>query len=276
MPVSFLQTWWFPAGSIALIFLLVWCAHLYRLRQFAKQFNIRLEERVSERTRIARELHDTILQGCHGVLLRFQAASNLLPTHPEEAKQRLDGAIEEAAQAIGEIRNAVEGLRSLPAAAEDLATALSTLGKELVTDTTSQISPVFEANVEGTQRELHPLLRDEIYRIAGEALRNAFRHAQARRIELKIRYAQKQLRLRIRDDGKGIPPELVEGEARVRHFGLHGMRERAKLIGANLEVWSSVGSGTEIELTAPASTAYAIPRTRSRPWFSAKAKAEKS
>ena len=252
----FWETWWFLSLSIALILLSVWWTHLYRLNQLAKQFNIRLEERVGERTRIARELHDTLLQSFHGVLLRFQAASNSLPTHPEEAKQKLDSAIDQAAQAIAEGRNAVEGLRST-VATDDLATALSTLGEELAGNKSSPISPVFEVDVEGTPRELHPILRDEVYRIAGEALRNAFRHAQARRIELEIRYAQNQLRLRIRDDGKGMDSQALNGEGRPGHWGLPGMRERTRLVGGNLELWSKLQYGTEIELTIPASAAYA-------------------
>jgi signal transduction histidine kinase len=252
----FWQTWWFLSLSIALVLFLVWWVHLYRLNQLAKQFNIRLEERVGERSRIARELHDTLLQSFHGVLLRFQAASNALPTHPEEAKQKLDCAIDQAAHAIAEGRNAVQGLRST-VVTDDLATALSTLGEELAADKSIQISPVFEVDVEGIPRELHPLLRDEVYRIAGEALRNAFRHAQAQRIELEIRYAQKQLRLRIRDDGKGMESEALNNEGRPGHWGLPGMRERTRLVGGNLEVWSKLQQGTEIELTIPASAAYA-------------------
>jgi len=111
--------------------------------------------------------------------------------------------------------------------------------------------------VEGTPRNLHPILRDEVYRIAAEALRNAFRHAEARRIESEILYEERQLRLRVRDDGKGLDPALLRGEGRPGHWGLRGMRERATLIGARLDVWSNVHSGTEIELTIPASRAYA-------------------
>lgn len=252
----FWQTWWFRTGSIVLILLLVWCAHAYRLRQVAKQFNMRLEERVSERTRIARELHDTLLQTFQGALLRFQAASNVLLTRPEEAKRRLDSAIDQASQAIAAARDAVYGLRSSTFVTNNLAMALSTLGEELEADEANNNSAVFAVGVEGTPRELHPILRDEVYRIAGEALRNAFRHAQARRVELEICYDQHQMRLRIRDDGKGMDSRVLDGKGQTRHWGLPGMRERAKLVGANLEVWSKVDSGTEIELSIPASVAY--------------------
>ena len=252
----FWQTWWFRTGSIALLLLLVWCAHAYRLRQVAKQFNMRLEERVSERTRIARELHDTLLQTFQGALLRFQAASNVLLTRPEEAKRRLDSAIDQASQAIAAGRDAVFGLRSSTFVTNNLAIALSTLGEELEADEANNNSAVFAVGVEGTPRELHPILRDEVYRIAGEALRNAFRHAQARRVELDICYDQHQMRLRIRDDGKGMDSRVLDGKGQTRHWGLPGMRERAKLVVTNLEVWSKVDSGTEIELSIPASVAY--------------------
>jgi signal transduction histidine kinase len=123
--------------------------------------------------------------------------------------------------------------------------------------------------VEGTPRHLHPILRDEVYRLAGEALRNAFWHAQAQRIEVAIRYDQKQFRLRVRDDGKGIDPKVLGGEGREGHYGLHGMRERAKLVGGKVTVWSERDSGTEVELSIPASTAYAT-ATRRRSWLAEK------
>jgi signal transduction histidine kinase len=119
---------------------------------------------------------------------------------------------------------------------------------------------------EGTPRNLHPIVRDEIYRIASEALRNAFRHAEAQRIEVEFRYDEQQLRLRVRDDGKGIDATFLTGEGHAGHFGLHGMRERAKLIGGELTVWTAAESGTEIELIIPAARAYvASPRGS---WFS--------
>jgi signal transduction histidine kinase len=121
--------------------------------------------------------------------------------------------------------------------------------------------------VEGEARNLHPILRDEIYKIAAEALRNAFQHAQARQIEVEIRYDHAQFRLRVRDDGKGIDPAVSSGQGREGHFGLHGMRERATLIGGKLTVWSAVNTGSEVELRVPGSTAYATERSS---WFSRK------
>jgi len=264
------QTWWFRTISAALILLSVWCVYLYRQRQLAKEFNIRLEERVDERTRVARDLHDTLLQSFHGLLLRFQTASELFPTRPAEAKQTLDSAIEQAAQAITEGRDAVQGLRSSTVVTNDLALAINTLVEELAGGETNPNAAEFHAGVEGTPRDLHPILRDEVYRIAGEALRNAFRHAEARRVEVEIRYDERQLRLRVRDDGKGIDPKHLNEEGRAGHFGLRGMRERARLMGGKLTVWSEVETGTEVELSIPAANAYAMADGRRRSWLAEK------
>jgi signal transduction histidine kinase len=124
--------------------------------------------------------------------------------------------------------------------------------------------------VEGTPRDVHPILRDEIYRIAGEAMRNAFRHAQARRIEVTIWYGEPQFRLRVHDDGRGIAPEVLEKRGRVGHWGLAGMRERAELIGGHLELRSRQGSGTQVELSIPASLAYGTSPARRLRWFAKK------
>jgi signal transduction histidine kinase len=235
----------------------------------------RYQERRDERARIARELHDTLLQSFQGLLLRFQAASDLLPTCPQEAKQKLDNAIDLAAQAITEGRGAVQGFHSSPTVTNDLPADLITLGGELAADQTNQKAPTFHVDVEGKPQEFHAIIRDEVYRIAGEAMRNAFRHAQANRIEVEIHYGAHELRVRVRDDGKGIEPHVV-GDGRAGHWGLHGMHERAKLIGGNLEVWSKVESGTEIELTIPALTAYARPARQRRSWFARKGTAVQS
>jgi signal transduction histidine kinase len=229
-----------------------------RVRQLQQKFAAVIDARVDERTRIARELHDTLLQSLHGLLLSFQRAANLLPERPVEAKQRLEGAIEQAAQAITEGREAVQGLRSSTVVSNDLAAAIQTLGEELAAKESNQDSPTLHVVVEGTSRDLNPILRDDVYRIAGEALRNAFHHAKARRIEVEIQYDDSHLSVRIRDDGKGVDPRFFKNQGRSGHWGLLGMRERAKLVGGSLEIWSELDSGTEIELRIPASIAYLI------------------
>ncbi len=263
-------TQWFRITCLVLILLLVWSVHRYHLHQLTIQFNVRLEERVSERTRIARELHDTLLQSFHGLMLRFQAASNMFTTRPTEAKQTLDSAIDEAAQAITEGRDAVEGLRSSTVVANDLANAINTLCEELATSEINQNSAVFQVEVEGTPQNLHPIFRDEVYRIAGEALRNAFKYAQAQRIEVEIRYDERLFRMRVRDDGKGIDPRHLDKDGRAGHYGLRGMRERAKLMRGKLAMWSELDSGTEVELSIPASTAYAASPAPRRSWLAEK------
>ncbi len=246
-------------GSFVVAVILGWSV----LRRIVE---LRLEARVSERTRIARDLHDTLLQSFHGVLPRFQAATIVLPERPAEAKELLERAIDQAAQAITEGRDAVQNLRSASAAADDLAVAIASLGKELVAVSTDQTTApaAMTVSVEGTPRDLHPIVRDDVYRIACEAVRNAFCHASARQIEVDIRYDDRRLRVRVRDDGRGIQPAVLEGD-RPGHFGLPGMRERADFIGGRLHVWSEAGLGTEIELTIPAAAAYVRSRGRSAP-----------
>jgi signal transduction histidine kinase len=250
------QTWWFRGTSLAVFLALLWALYQLRLHQLAQQFHITLEARVNERTRIARELHDTLLQSFQALLLRLQTVRNVLPGRPEEAAQRLDGAIDQTAQAITEGRDAVHELRSSAVVANDLAQAIGTLGADLAARETNQTAVVFGVEVEGTPRNLQPILRDEVYRIASEAMRNAFRHAEAQRIDVEIRYDDRHFRMRVTDDGRGIDPKVLTHDGRAGHYGLHGMRERAKLIGGQLEVWSKLNSGTEVELNIPATIAY--------------------
>jgi signal transduction histidine kinase/ligand-binding sensor domain-containing protein len=242
--------------GVALLALL-WSLYRLRLRQATARIHHHLAARLEERERIARELHDTLLQSFQGLLLRFQAASNLLPSRPDDAKKKLDHAITQTSQAIIEGRGAVQGLRSSAVISNDLAEALRTLGDELSAGATGIEDPVFEVIVEGVPRTLHPVVRDEVYRIASEALRNAFHHAESNRIEVELHFDAIRLRLRVRDDGKGIEARLLGDGGQPGHWGVQGMRERADIIGGKLEIWSDVGAGTEIELTLPASVAYA-------------------
>jgi signal transduction histidine kinase/ligand-binding sensor domain-containing protein len=257
------QALWFRIVCVTAFLLLLWAAYLLRLNQLRMQFSAALEARVDERTRIARELHDTLLQSFQGVLLVFQAVANLLPARPEEAKQRIEHALDQASDAITEGRDAVHELRSGGLNTVDLAEAISKFGKDLLSSATAETAPELTVQVEGTPRPLNPITRDEVYRIGVESLRNAVSHANARRIEVDLRYSENGLRLRVRDDGKGIDPVLLGQEHIPGHWGLRGMRERAKLIGGTFEVWSQLGTGTEAELTIPAASAYSKARTPS-------------
>ena len=262
---AYYQTAWFRILIAALILALLWGLHRHRIHQLAREFNAHLGGRVDERLRVARELHDTLLQSFHSLLPRFQAALNLLPGRAEDARQVLGTAVDDAAQAVTEARDAVQDLRSSTVVTNELAKAVDLLGQELAQQqrAINGGSPAFSVEVEGKSRELHPILRDEVYRITGEALRNAFHHARARRIEAHIRYDARRLRVRVRDDGIGMDARLLQ-EGRAGHWGLPGIRERAKAIGGQLEVWSEQGSGTAVELNIPASVAYGSNRTRFR------------
>jgi len=252
------QTTWFRGSCVAALLILLAALYQLRLRQVARRFNMRLEERVGERTRIARDFHDTLLQSFQGVLMKFHAVTHQYPDHP--AQKTLESVIEQAQQALNEGRDAVQGLRSSTVVANDLARALSELGEELAAGRTGragQNCPGLHVHVEGKSRDLVPLIRDEVHRIATEALRNAFRHSDAGLIEVEIRYDEWRLRLRVRDDGKGIDPKVIEEGGSAGHYGLAGMRERAELVGGKLAIWSKPDSGTEVELTVPSRLAYA-------------------
>ena len=251
------QTSWFLVFCVAALIALLWILYRLRLLQLTRRFERDLDTRVAERTRIARELHDTLLQSFHGLMLRFQTVWGLLPERPAEAKDMLGSAIDQAAEAITQGRETVQGLRASAQESNDLASAIRTLGDEIAASETATRSADFRVNVEGTARPMHPIVRDEIYRIASEALRNAFRHSRGTQIEVEIRYDEQQLRLRVRDDGRGIDEKVLADQGREGHFGLRGMRERAALIGAKLTLWSALDAGTELDLSVPASRAYA-------------------
>jgi signal transduction histidine kinase/ligand-binding sensor domain-containing protein len=259
------QSNWFRASCVAAFMLVLWALYQLRLRQLAHQFNLTLEARVNERNRIARDLHDTLLQSFHGLLFRIQAARNMLPRRPEEAIEALDGVIGKAEQAITEGRDAIQDLRAESAAEGDLVHSLTALGEELAgSPDANPDSALFKVTVEGARQTLSPILQDEAYRIAREVLRNAFLHARAHQIEVEIRYDERLFRLRIRDDGKGLDPKVLDAGRRAGHWGLPGIRERAKQVGAQLDFWSGAGAGTEVELTVPASVAYETSRNGHR------------
>jgi signal transduction histidine kinase len=254
-----------PAGSknplalVASIAFLVtaWVitAMVSRVREMTEaQLTLRFEERLAERTRIARELHDTLLQSFQALMLHFQVVSDMLP--PGAAKEHLEKALGHADQAILEGRNAIQNLRASTTVTNELGQAIAALGEELGGQDHDAVRLC--VSVEGKPRELSPLLRDDVYRIAGEGLRNAFRHSRATSIEAEITYSERLLRVRIRDNGAGIDPKVLE-TGREGHWGLQGMRERAEQIGAQLEIWSQSRGGTEVDFSIPASIAYVVP-----------------
>lgn len=253
---AYYQTVWFRTTCVIVGLVLLWAVYEVRVRQLQRQFSISLDARVTERTRIARELHDTLLQTLHGVMFQFQAARNLMRRQPEEAMQSLDDAIAETQKALAESREAIQDLRSERFVNGNLAELLIARSRELAESNPNEHRPVFDLIEEGDRQRLSSSASHEIGRIALELMRNAFQHAQAKRIEAEIRYGDSTFRLRMRDDGKGIDSKVLKEGGQMGHWGLRGLRERADRIGAQLDLWSVPGQGTEAQLLVPASIAY--------------------
>ena len=259
------QTLWFRLCCAVAFLLMLWGAYLLRIRQVESQFAARLDVRVDERTRIARELHDTLLQSFQGAVFQFQAARRLFLRNADNVSQVMDEAIQAAEAGITEGRLAIHDLRPEAAIQRGLPDLLNAAGRELAeAQEPNELVPGFRVTVEGEARSLVLPVQDEIYRIAREVIRNAFRHAAAGLIEVEIRYDDDHLRLRIRDDGKGIDPKILEVGGRSRHWGIPGMRERAKRIGSQLDFWSEKDAGTEAELKVPAAKVYEKRQTNKR------------
>ena len=244
------DTWWFKLSCIVVFVGILWTLYLLRLKQMEAEIRARLEERLGERERIARELHDTLLQGIQGLILRFQAVAERIPAS-EPARQMIEKVLDRADEVLLQGRDRVKNLR-LTAQTKTLREAFTDVIKDLAVSKGFEFSVV----VEGDVRNLNPLVRDEAYWIGHEALVNALHHAGAKRIEVEIAYDPSHLRLRFRDDGSGIDPKIIEAGGKPGHWGMRGMRERAAKIGAHLETWSRPGAGTELELKIPGSVAY--------------------
>jgi ligand-binding sensor domain-containing protein/signal transduction histidine kinase len=245
----FWQTWWFRAVAAGVGLLLVLAVYRIRLHQMTRQLSVRFEERLAERTRIAQELHDTLLQGFVSASMQLHVAAEKLPAE-SPAKAPLHRVQQLMSQVIDEGRNAVRGLRSTSGGG-DLADAFSGIQQELAVERAVE----YRVIVEGQARPLHAAVRDDVYRIVREAIVNAFRHAEAKAIEVEIEYAPRHVRLLVRDDGKGIEAGIVKSGV-DGHWGLSGMRERAERIGGRLKLFSRAGAGTEIELFLPGPIAF--------------------
>jgi ligand-binding sensor domain-containing protein/signal transduction histidine kinase len=261
------EMWWFRVIGVIAAVCMPWALYQLRIQQLVREYKMRLDERVNERTRIARELHDSLLQGFQGLMFRLQAVRDLLPGQASEAMHALDIALERGDKAIAEGRDTVLDLREPILGDSDIAQALTTLGEGLVLQSGNGALPCVRVLLEGKQRELNPMVRDEIYRIAREALRNAFVHARAQKIEVEITYSDSEFLLHVRDDGGGLAPEVANQGARAGHWGLPGMRERAKSFGGKVEVWSEHGAGTEIKLRIPGAIAYGKSEPLHRFWL---------
>jgi signal transduction histidine kinase len=246
----FWQTVWFRLSALMLCVMIGWSVYRLRVMQVARQLNVRFEERLAERTRIAQELHDTLLQGFMSASMQLHVAADGLP-QDSPARTSLSRVLDLMSRVIEEGRNAVRGLRSSSSSSHDLEQALSRVSEELQIG--DQID--YRVIVDGHPRALNPIIRDEVYRIGREALANAVRHSGAKAIEVELEYASTDLRMLVRDNGCGIDSRVLRSGSEG-HWGLSGMRERAERIGARFRVLSRDNAGTEIELTVPASVAF--------------------
>jgi len=247
----------------------------FRLRQLTHQLNVRFEERLAERTRIAQELHDTLLQGVLSSSMQLNVANDQLSSD-SPAKSLVERVLELMGHVVEDGRKAVHGLRVTKEGTQDLDQAFSRIPQELAVQELAD----FRVIVEGTSRALHPVIRDEVYCIGREAVINAFRHSGAKKIEVELEYGLHELRILIRDDGSGIDRTVLDS-GRDGHWGLSGMRERAERIGARLKVLSRIASGTEVDLRVPGRVAFEssisghgskwVPR-----WYAAKQDREKA
>jgi signal transduction histidine kinase len=249
---AFYQTGAFQILSIVAVVIIIIGLAILQYRRMAGTLRDRLEVRHAERERIARELHDTLLQGIQGLILHFQAVAERLP-EDSPLRAQIDKALDRADAVLVEGRDRVRDLRASDRAAKDLGVAFAALGEGFAEEWPARFRVIYG----GEQQEIDPVIREEIYLIGREALLNAFRHAQAAEIEAELAYDVRQFRLCVRDDGVGIPHDVMEANHRPGHWGLAGMRERASCIDGQLRIWARPGAGTEVELAVPASVAYA-------------------
>jgi signal transduction histidine kinase/ligand-binding sensor domain-containing protein len=258
---TFYQTRWFTALCIFGALGALWMVFMWRVRQMEQRVRLRAEERIEERERIARELHDTLLQGLLSASLQLSVANSKIEADAP-AKSLVERIGQLLRQVIDEGRDAVRGLRASQGGSEELEQALARIPDDLANK-----GAHFRLLVEGTARALRPAVRDEAYRISREALANAFRHSGAQSIEAVLDYSADRFRLAVRDNGCGIDTGVLQS-GREGHWGLSGMRERAQKIGGSLKVLSARGAGTEIDLTVPASAAFeGQPRRRWTDWL---------
>jgi ligand-binding sensor domain-containing protein/signal transduction histidine kinase len=234
-------------AAVGLLFL----AYFMRMRSVVRQTRIIIEQRQVERESLARDLHDTFLQGVQGLILRFHTGTQQLPADTS-VRRTFEEVLSQSDRIMIEGRGVLSRLRTRRTKSETLTEAYAAIGREF-----RALSPAqFETIVSGRSRDLDVLVQEELEKTGREALFNAYRHANASRIEVEIHFGILNFRGRFRDDGVGIDPAILREGSVPGHFGFPGMRERASRIGGKLEIWSRVGAGTEIEIRVPGSIAY--------------------
>jgi len=247
---AFYQTRWFLVVCLAAAAVLIWMAYRWRIHQVAQRLDSQFAARLSERTRIAQELHDTLLQGVLSASMQLNVANDQLG-EDSPARPLVGRVLALMGSVVDDGRKAVHGLRVSDDGAQDLERAFSRIPQEIAMEKTAEYRLV----AEGTPRPLRPMIRDEVYRIGREAVTNAFRHSGALTIAVDLQFAGDELRISVRDNGCGIDPGVLQS-GREGHWGLSGMRERSEKIGARLKVWSSADGGTEVDLRVPGRIAF--------------------
>ena len=243
------QTLWFRLLIITLVLVSLWMAYRLRVGVLRARERARMREIAGERERIARDLHDTLLQSMQGVILGFQSMAMALPAQ-DEFRRLIESRLDHADQLLGEARDRVRDLRSTDADAISLREAFECAAAQLAG--TARVEVVED----GRTRPLRPLARDRIYLIGREALLNAVIHGKGCEICVQLQYESHRFVLRVRDQGPGIDPEVLAAGTRPGHYGLVGMRERAEQIGGSVTITSLPEGGTEVELQVPAAQAY--------------------
>jgi signal transduction histidine kinase len=248
------QTMWFQLICTLVGVFVVWTLYRVRLRQIAAAMNARFDERMNERTRLAREFHDTLLQTIQGSKMVADDALDAPadPEHMHHALEKLSAWMGEAAE---EGRAALNSLRTSVTQRNDLAEAFERAMESGLIPASMSVS----LSVIGTPSDMHPIVRDEGYRIGYEAIRNASLHSLASQLEVELSYGQ-DLTFRVKDNGIGIDPAVIAA-GKDGHFGLQGMRERGARIGGKLSLVSSTNSGTELRLVVPGSIIFRKTRT---------------
>ena len=245
---TFVQTLWFKLLCVLAVLALLVMAVRIRSGQLAALVRARLQERHGERERIARDLHDTLLQGSQGLILRLHAISQSAQATPS-VRSSLEAAMQLAEQNLAEGRERVAALRDGPAAGQDLVSALAHVHEEFAGE---GVNPL-RLTIEGAPPPLQAHAAEEVFLIGREAIRNALHHAHADAIEVELAYGRTCLLLHVRDDGRGMTDTHGSADG---HWGMQGMRERARRLGGELRVWSRPGLGTEVALSIPASRIY--------------------
>jgi signal transduction histidine kinase/ligand-binding sensor domain-containing protein len=247
IPPSFAQTRWFLAVWVVALAGVAWLAYLARMRQVAGRLQLRYQAALAERTRIAQELHDTLLQGFTGITLQLRAIERLLTQRPRESAEALKNVLASADTALRDARHMIWDMRAVELEGRDLAEALETAARHAMADSSAEL--VF--TVHGDRRRLPLAIETTALRVGREAVINAVKHAASRTVQVSLEYGPRSLTLRVADDGAGISPGAMEAAAVGEHLGVAGMRDRAQRAGGKLDIRSDPGRGTTVSVSLP-------------------------